>query len=152
MHWELRGFPGKTQGLFGHLVLLSTWTNSKHFVFTLGASSSSAPLWWASLERNPLGQCGDRLGSSNETGRHVWMFGHTLEFNKKKKHQQGNEGWSVRLKSIINILLCDKCRQKCNIPTGVQSHVLCFTAFCYIKLLKHAKQKHILLVSLLVLS
>lgn len=36
-------------------------------LFTLGVSCSLAQLWWASLERSPLGPCGDRLETGNET-------------------------------------------------------------------------------------
>lgn len=65
--------------LFSHLVS-SIWTNSKHFVFTLGTSSSCAWCLWACVECNPLGWFGERLGRGNETDadRLADMYGHTL--------------------------------------------------------------------------
>lgn len=79
----------------------SIWINSKHSVFTQGTSSSSAWCWWASVQCNPLGVFGDRLGSGNETNtdRLADMFGHTLKKKKKKRHQQNNPGCSVWFES-----------------------------------------------------
>lgn len=87
-------------------------------LFTLGVSCSLAQLWWASLERSPLGPCGDRLGTGNETDTdRLAAMRECLNtpLSLKKKHSIKNKTthyWTVLCSCYIVIVVIDRAMKK----------------------------------------